>query len=47
VSVDLARRKLWRGLQITAQDQHHLDRIRQHLARYGEDIADFQYQEAA
>lgn len=47
VLVELAKKKAWRGLRMTDADRHHLDLIGKHLARYGKDIRDFQYQEAA
>ena len=47
VLVDLANKKPWRGLRVTAADLRHLELIRKHLAQYGKDIHDFSYPEAA
>jgi transposase-like protein len=47
VLVDLARKKPWRGLRVTAADLRHLELIQKHLGQYGKDIRDFRYQEAA
>ena len=47
VIVELAKKKRWRGLRMTDADRHHLDLIRIHLARYGKEITDFHYNEAA
>jgi transposase-like protein len=47
IIVDLASKKPWRRMQITSADLKHLEAIRTHLARYGKDIKDFIYMEAA
>ena len=47
VLVDLANKKPWRGLRVTAADLRHLELIGKHLAQYGKDIHDFSYPEAA